>query len=172
MTKSDPGATPEAPAEILPEIPVEDGGKFTRKRMRRNWPFYWISRVNARYVQVLETRLKPINLDMPRWRVLMSLHEDEHLSVSEIAEFSVLKLNTATKIVQRMLADGLVVTRTSPVDARATEVSLTPHGDRMRQLAMVEADRILASSFLDIPPEDIATLNTLLQKVFNQLGEM
>lgn len=164
MTSSDSRLTPEA-------LDV-DTDKFSRKRMRRDWPFYWISRVNARYVQVLEQRLKPINLDMPRWRVLMSLHEDEHLSVSQIAEFSVLKLNTATKIVQRMLADGLVVTRTSPADARATEVSLTPYGDRMRQLAMAEADSILAGSFLDIAPNDIATLNGLLQKVFNQLGEI
>lgn len=164
MTSSDSRLTPEALDA--------DTDKFSRKRMRRDWPFYWISRVNARYVQVLEQRLKPINLDMPRWRVLMSLHEDEHLSVSQIAEFSVLKLNTATKIVQRMLADGLVVTRTSPVDARATEVSLTPYGDRMRQLAMAEADSILAGSFLDIAPNDIATLNGLLQKVFNQLGEI
>ncbi|WP_247894370.1 MarR family winged helix-turn-helix transcriptional regulator [Azospirillum sp. B510] len=152
------------------DLPQPEG--FSRKRMRRDWPFYWISRVNGRYVQALEQRLKPLNLDMPRWRVLMCLYEDEHQSISEIAEFSVLKLNTATKIVQRMLADGLVATRARPTDGRATEVTLTPHGDRMRQLAMAEADGILAASFVGISAEEMAALNGLLEKVFNRLGEV
>ncbi len=95
------------------------------KRMKKDWPFYWVSRVNARYAQVLERRLKPLDLDLARWRVLMSLYEDEHLSVSEIADYAVIKLNTVTKIVQRMIADGLVVTRVRPSDGRVTEVCLT-----------------------------------------------
>lgn len=140
--------------------------------MKRNWPFYWISQVNGRYVQVLERRLKPIELDMPRWRVLMSLYEDGYLSVSQIAEFSVLKLNTATKIVQRMMLDGLVKTRSSPSDRRVTEVTLTAKGDKVRQKALIEAEKILAASFVSISPEELKALNTLLEKVFNQLGKL
>ncbi|GAN81637.1 MarR family winged helix-turn-helix transcriptional regulator [Acidocella aminolytica] len=138
--------------------------------MKRNWPFYWISQVNGRYVQVLERRLKPIGLDMPRWRVLMSLYEDGYLSVSEIAEFSVLKLNTTTKIVQRMIADGLVTTRQGVADGRVTEVTLTKAGEKLRHHALAEAEKILTSSFVNITPEELTTLNTLLEKVFIQLA--
>jgi DNA-binding MarR family transcriptional regulator len=139
------------------------------RHMKKNWPFYWISRVNARYIQTLEARLKPIGLDMPRWRVLISLYEEEYLSVSEIAEISVMKLNTATKVVQRMVADGLVETRVSPGDGRVTEVTLTNHGDRMRQAALCEAESILAASFVHITPEELAALNGLLEKVLGRL---
>lgn len=151
---------------------VDAGETVSEKRMRRDWPFYWISRVNGRYVQVLETRLKPLGLDMPRWRVLMSLHEEDHLSVSEIAEYGVLKLNTATKIVQRMVADGLVETRVGKRDARATEVGLTPLGEKARRRAMKEADQILAASFLSITPEEVKALNGLLEKVLGRLNEI
>jgi MarR family transcriptional regulator, organic hydroperoxide resistance regulator len=144
-------------------------GIVAEKRMKKDWPFYWVSRVNARYVQVLESRLKPLELDMARWRVLMSLYEDEHLSVSEIADYAVIKLNTATKIVQRMIVDGLVVTRVRPNDGRVTEVCLTAEGDRMRQLARKEADQVFASSFVEISPDELAQLNGLLEKVFLQL---
>lgn len=144
---------------------------YADRRMKRDWPFYWVSRVNALYVQALEKRLQRVNLDMPRWRVLMSLYEDEHLSVSEIAEYAVLKLNTATKIVQRMVADGLVVTRSRPNDGRVTEVCLTHEGDRMRRLARTEADKIFAASFVDISPEELAQLNHLLSRVFDKLRE-
>lgn len=153
--------------------PISDAtghsGVAADKRMKKDWPFYWVSRVNARYVNVLERRLKQLDLDMARWRVLMSLYEDEHLSVSEIADYAVIKLNTATKIVQRMIADGLVVTRVRPNDGRVTEVCLTPEGDRMRRLARKEADHVFASSFVNITPDELAQLNGLLEKVFMQL---
>lgn len=144
-------------------------GVTAEKRMKKDWPFYWVSRVNARYAQVLERRLKPLDLDVARWRVLMSLYEDEHLSVSEIADYAVIKLNTVTKIVQRMIADGLVVTRVRPSDGRVTEVCLTPEGDRLRRLARKEADHVFASSFVNITPDELAHLNGLLEKVFLQL---
>lgn len=151
--------------------PVAHPVVAAEKRMKKDWPFYWVSRVNARYVHALERRLKPLDLDMARWRVLMSLYEDEHLSVSEIADYAVIKLNTATKIVQRMIADGLVVTRVRPTDGRVTEVCLTPEGDHLRRLARKEADAVFSSSFLNITPDELAQLNGLLEKVFLQLDE-
>lgn len=142
------------------------------RHMKKNWPFYWVARVNARYVEALERRLKPIGLDVPRWRVLMSLFDEDYLSVSEIAEFAVMKLNTATKVVQRMVAEGLVTTRVRPSDGRVTEVTLTPRGDELRRRAVVEAERILAATFVNISPEELAQLNGLLEKVLGQLDEI
>ena len=42
----------------------------------------------------------------------------------------------------------------------------------MRQLAMAEADGILAASFVNISSEEMAALNGLLEKVFDRLGEV
>lgn len=142
------------------------------RHMKKNWPFYWIARVNARYVEALDRRLKPLGLDVPRWRVLMSLFDEDYLSVSEIAEFAVMKLNTATKVVQRMVAEGLVTTRVRPSDGRVTEVTLTPRGDELRRRAVVEAERILTATFVNITPGELAQLNGLLEKVLGQLGEI
>lgn len=139
---------------------------------KKNWPFYWISRVDARYVQVLDRRLKPIGIDVPRWRVLMSLYEDTYLSISEIAEFSTMRLNTTTKVVQRMIGDGLVTTRVRPSDARVTEACLTIEGDRLRALALKEARDVFDLSFQTVSDEEMATLNTILSKVFDQLNRL
>lgn len=139
---------------------------------KKNWPFYWISRVNARYVQILDARLKPIGIDVPRWRVLMSLYEDTYLSISEIAEFSTMRLNTTTKVVQRMIADGQLVTRVRPSDARVTEACLTAEGDRLRALAFIEAKEVFEVSFQDVSEEEMAVLNTILGKVFDKLNTL
>lgn len=146
--------------------------KQTTMHAKRNWPFYWVSRVNARYVQLLEKRLRPIGVDVPSWRVLASLHEDTYLSISEIAEFSTMRLNTTTKVVQRMLTDGLVTTRVRPTDARVTEVCMTARGDRLRELAMVEVMYVFNASFQNVTDEEMATLNSLLEKVFDQLKRL
>ncbi|MDH4414684.1 MAG: MarR family winged helix-turn-helix transcriptional regulator [Rhizobium sp.] len=146
--------------------------KIATPYSKKNWPFYWISRVDQRYVQVLERRLKPMGIDAPRWRVLMSLREDTYLSVSEIAEFSTMRLNTTTKVVQRLIADGLVTTRVRPTDARATEVSLTPEGERMGTLALAEVSDIFELAFRAVSNEEMDVLNTILEKVFSQLNRM
>jgi len=146
--------------------------KQTNPHFKRNWPFYWVSRVNARYVQVLEKRLKPIGIDVPRWRVLMSLYEDTYLSISEIAEFSTMRLNTTTKVVQRMISDGLVTTRVRPSDARVTEACLTAEGDRLRALALAEARQVFDISFQDVSDEEMTALNAILEKVFGQLNRL
>lgn len=158
-----------SPTNVVPDSLPAELLSTPIRYMKGSWPFYWISQVNGRYVQVLERRLKPIGLDMPRWRVLMALYEDGHLSISRIAEAAVLKLNTTTKIVQRMILDGLVTTRQGVEDARVTEVTLTPTGEALRHRALAEAQKILTSSFVNITAEELILLNSLLEKVLSQL---
>lgn len=146
--------------------------KDTSRFAKENWPFYWISRVNSRYVQVLEKRLKPMGIDVSHWRVLISLYESQYLSISELSELSTMRLNTTTKVVQRMIADGLVTTRVCPTDGRVTEACLTEKGDRMRALALVEALEVFDLSFVNLSANERATLNTILAKVFTQIDKL
>ncbi|MBN9889359.1 MarR family winged helix-turn-helix transcriptional regulator [Salipiger abyssi] len=139
---------------------------------RETWPYFWINRANVYYTLALEKRLKPIGIDAPRWRVLMSLFEQDYMSVSEIAEFSNVKLNTTTKVVQRMIGDGLVETRVRPTDGRVTEVRLTEKGDTLRAQALVEADRIRDESFYHVSPAELETLNGILRKISADLARM
>lgn len=146
--------------------------KPLQQHSKRNWPFYWINRVNGKYAQVLDKRLKPLGIDVPRWRVLISLYEDTYLSISEVADVSTMRLNTTTKVVQRMIADGLVETRVRPSDARVTEVCLTAEGDRFRKLAYDEAVAIFDISFQNVTDDEMATVNAILEKVFDQLRRL
>ncbi|EKE69285.1 MULTISPECIES: MarR family winged helix-turn-helix transcriptional regulator [Roseobacteraceae] len=139
---------------------------------RDTWPYFWINRVNAFYTRALERRLKPLGVDAPRWRVLISLYQQDYMSVSEVADFSTLKLNTTTKIVQRMIVDGLVETRVRPTDGRVTEVCLTEKGDDLRAKALNEVYRIRDESFHNVTPAEIKTLNTILEKITTDLGRI
>jgi DNA-binding MarR family transcriptional regulator len=138
---------------------------------KKNWPFFWISQINAAYTNVLELRIKAYGIDIPRWRAMMSLYEDQYLSVSEIADFSAQKLNATTKVVQRMLNDGLVSTRVRPHDGRVTEVCLTEKGEKLRKAAFTEAQTIFDTAFGELSDADIQELNTTLSRLHTRLKE-
>lgn len=136
---------------------------------RAEWPFYWIARVTGRYFQTMETALQPIGIDVPSYRVLMTLYEDQHVGVSAIADACVIKLSTATRIVQRMMGDGLVVTRPGSSDRRVTEVGLTPKGEALRHQAKAIAERVLGQAFEGVADRERQALNSLLAGVFERL---
>ncbi|SLN59753.1 MarR family protein [Aquimixticola soesokkakensis] len=136
---------------------------------KADWPFYWITQTSARYMQVMEARLKDIGMDIAYWRVLMSLYEDQSLSISEISAFCIIKPNTATKIIQRMTAQELVVTGARASDGRVTEVTLTQAGHDMRKKARAIADEVFKRAFEDLSREEQMVMNLLLERVFKKL---
>lgn len=150
---------PKRPTATEPKRPGLPGFSF------QTWPFYWLTKASGGYLQLMENALKREGLDIPRWRVLMVLHQETRASVSEIAEHAIAKLPTMTKIVQRMQADGLVVVRPRPSDGRVTEVSLTPAGEAAGSLAWTVASRVYGRAFRHMSKSETQTLNRLLEKL-------
>ncbi|MEP1767813.1 MAG: MarR family winged helix-turn-helix transcriptional regulator [Sulfitobacter sp.] len=141
-------------------------------KFKQNWPFFWVSQINAAYTNALERRIKAYGIDIPRWRAMMSLYEDQYLSVSEIAEFSAQKLNTTTKVIQRMMSDGLVSTRVRPQDGRVTEVCLTDKGEKLRRDAFTEAQAIFDATFAQLSEKEIELLNGTLSDLHTRLKKL
>ncbi|BEV01201.1 MarR family transcriptional regulator [Novosphingobium olei] len=144
----------------------DDQSKFDME----DWPFYWLTRFAGRYQHEMERGLKPIGLDVARWRVLMTLRGKEALSVSEIADHAIVKLPTMTKIIQRMQADDLVECRQSHTDGRVTVVQLTPKGAEAGDSAWKIANRIYRRAFEELSPKDVSTLNKLLRNITRSLA--
>lgn len=138
----------------------------------RSWPFYWLARANGRYLHNMENALKALGLDIPRWRVLMVLHQEQCASVSEIADHAIAKLPTMTRIVQRMQADGLVTCDARSSDGRVTEVTLTEAGQVAGEQAWAAADALYEEAFQRMTKTEIATLNRLLEKLAHNLATL
>ncbi|MDH1339315.1 MarR family winged helix-turn-helix transcriptional regulator [Ectopseudomonas oleovorans] len=136
---------------------------------KEDFPFYWLARVYARYTMSMEKLLKKVDLDIPRWRVLNILYENDEASISEISEFAIAKLSTITKIVYRMKDDGLLETSPSALDGRVTQVTLTEKG-RQAFIDMHEVtDELFHSSFEGLTEAQIRKLNQVLGKIFDNL---
>ena len=92
------------------------------------FPYYWISQVNAQYVQNIDNVLKKYGLDNSRRRILIALNVKPHASVSELSDMIISKMSTTTKIVYRLKDEGLVETYSCQTDGRITRVVLTEKG--------------------------------------------
>jgi DNA-binding MarR family transcriptional regulator len=132
-------------------------------------PFYWLARTTARYELSMDSVLKRIGMDVPRWRVLMLLEEHSPASVSALAEHAIARLSTMTKLVLRMKGEGYVETRVSERDGRVTEVLLTQKGHDALDHVRIYAGRIFEQAFRDVDDGRIDDLNRLMQDILRNL---
>ena len=136
----------------------------------RDFPFYWVARLNALYSACTDNLLKPKGLSSSKWRILMILHEYGRLSMSSIATHAVSNLSTVTKIVYSMQEDELVLTAPSTEDRRITEVTLTAKGEEQLLIARELVTRLAEKAFRGLESEEVAVLNSCLNKMFVNLS--
>jgi len=134
-----------------------------------NSPFYWLTRISGRYMMEMSERLRPIGMDVPRWRVLMILAEHEPASISTLSDEAVINLSTMTKIVQRMAVDSLVDTSPRQTDARVTEVRLTDSGRTALSDVRASAGQVFRHAFDTLDGEAINELVKTLRQIFSAL---
>ena len=155
------------PKSVENRVPLAKG--VTPAFSVRTWPFYWLIRATNGYLGNIEDLLDGTGLDVPRWRVLMTLREERWLSVSDIAVHSNTKLSTMTKTVQRMQADGLVACRESKADRRVTEVDLTATGIVASDVARDAAMHVFERAFRGMSDREVGQLNSLMKQVADNL---
>lgn len=145
------------------------GDPLTRGFLLGNSPFYLMARTYSRYTHLMEDSLRAIGMDLPRWRILMVVHERNPSSVSEIAEQGVLRLSTMTRVAQRLANDGLVRLATRKDDARITEVFITSRGRAAVEQVRIVASGIYNRAFEQFEPGEIAILTDILRRIFGNL---
>ena len=136
-----------------------------------NSPFYAMNRAIGFYDREMTRMLKAVGVDIPRWRVLMLAHERGPISVSEIAEFAMMKQSTTTRVIQRMCRDKLITVEARATDARVTEVALTAAGDKVVDRIRQAASKVYGKAFRYFQPKEVALALDLLRRIKNGLQE-
>lgn len=117
----------------------------------------------------MDSHLKPIGMDVPRWRVLNILHEYEYATISRIADLAVIRVSTMTKLIYRMENETLVSTCVSQSDGRVTEVRLTEAGNAALEQVRVKAGLIFERAFHDISDEEMQKFMHLTRKIYDNI---
>ena len=132
-------------------------------------PFYLMTQATGLYTLIMERSLKAVGMDLPRWRVLMVLHEQSPSTVSEISKRAVMKLSTMTKVAQRLEKEGYVKLAPNKDDKRATDVHLKSQGEDAVAVIRETASQVYQQATRSISEQEILALNELLKKLGDEL---
>lgn len=117
--------------------------------------------------QSLTARLKKHGVQIEAWRIMESLDSDTRLTMGELARIVLINPPTLSKLVDRMVSDGLVHRQVAQADQRQINLLLTDLG-RLRMLQIrndvAEQDKHLAEQF---DGGDEEKLLSLLSKLIN-----
>lgn len=98
---------------------------------------YALAAAHRMVSQSLNTRLKKHGIQVEAWRVMECLDADGKITMGELAKRALLNPPALSKLVDRMVSDGLVHRQISTMDQRQINLLLTPLG-RMRMLQIRE----------------------------------
>ena len=108
---------------------------------------YMIASINRQLESELEERLRPGGVPVEQFRVLEVLDAKEPCAMGEIAAQSLIEPPTLTKIIDRMVGEGLVYRAPDPNDRRRVLILMAPGGKalfkRLRGVSTAQEQRIV-----------------------------
>ena len=113
--------------------------------------------------------LKRYGVPVPTWRVLATLSDGQGKTVGEIARIGLYNQPTATKIIDRLEAEGLAQRRSDRSDKRRTLVFISERGlamvNRLKADALAHESRVLEGH----SPEEVKLLKKVLRTLIERL---
>lgn len=107
-------------------------------------------------VAIYRPILEPLGLTHPQYLVMLALWERSPRPLNDLAADLALEPATASPLVKRLEADGLVARQRSSEDERRLDITLTDAGRALRERAVDVPRQVMASVGMDL--QEIAAL--------------
>lgn len=135
-----------------------------------DYPLYNLNRTSATYVDEMTSTLRHVNVELPSWRILMLLDDQNPSTVSDLSRRAVIKLSTVTRMVMRMEERGLVTRTPLAEDNRATSVGITKKGRALLEDMNGVAAKVYAQAFDGIVQDKIKDFVETLKAIRTNLS--
>jgi DNA-binding MarR family transcriptional regulator len=135
-------------------------------------PFYLMAHADFDYHEDMSTVLEKHGVNRSMYRIMTVLREQESANIGFLAERSLTKRNTASRIVERMVSKKLVKVFPNASDSRVTEVVLTQHGKDMLNSLTPIVGRQFQRAIDGINNEELEHLVLLLQRISDNLNRL
>lgn len=150
-----------------------DNGSVPSKRVGtgvfvEDYLLYLLARVSHVLSGEFHQQLRRRSVGVPVWRVLASLSGSQGETVTGLAEVCLLQQPTMTKLLDRMVRDGLVTRSQDARDRRVVRVVLTPKGETLAEELIRAARQHEISVLARYPEMDTMRLKALLRSVLER----
>lgn len=106
------------------------------------------------------------------YRIMTVLRETDTASIGFIADAALIKRPTVSRILDRMLEQGLVTSQPNVEDNRITDVTLTPAGQEMLTKLTPIVNRQFLRAMEGVSNNDLSQLVRILQKIGRNLSKL
>lgn len=135
-----------------------------------DYVLYNLNRTAATYNEEMAKALKAYDLDVMEWRILMLLDDQNPSSVGELAQRSVSKMPTVTRMLTRMENEGFVKRRALSGDRRIIQISITPKARKALKMVQSIGHSVFERAFEGIDAKDINRLTNALKHIRENLS--
>lgn len=112
--------------------------------------------------------LRRAGVQVPVWRVLATLSGSPGETVSGLADACLLQQPTMTKLLDRMVRDGLVKRLPDPRDRRVVRIQMTPRGESLVADLLVSAKKHENEVLARYPEMDAMQLKNLMRALIGR----
>ena len=126
---------------------------------------YLINRAARAFANRLATELRPFDVGIGQWAVMLHLWGNDGLTQAQLARRVAIEQPTMVRTIDRMERDGLVTRVPDPNDRRASRITLTPRGWELRDALVPLAAEVNRAATGTLTPSEVATLRRLLAKL-------
>ena len=129
-----------------------------------------LSRAERSVTRQLGCALEAEGSTIEQWRILLLLADGRGHPMSEIAEFALIPAPSLTRLIDRMVADGLVHRTADARDRRRVRVHLTRRGRALHRRLGDRLARDQHAILAGAEPAEVQRLLTLLGGLVDRLG--
>src|SRR5688572_4384817 len=126
---------------------------------------YLINRAARAFANRLATELRPFDVGIGQWAVLLHLWGSDGMTQAQLARRVAIEQPTMVRTIDRMERDGLVTRTPDPNDRRASRITLTERGWALRDVLVPLAAGVNAAATAGLSTDEVETLRQLLAKL-------
>lgn len=138
------------------------------ERFIDDYLLYLMARASHLISEEFHEQLRRRGISVPVWRVLASLVGSPGETVTGLAEVCLLQQPTMTKLLDRMVRDGLVKRTQDSRDRRVVRVGLTPRGDTIIEELIALARQHEADVLARHPEAEALAIKNLLRAILGR----
>lgn len=135
----------------------------TPERFVDDYLLYLLARGSHALSAEFHSTLRKAGVSVPVWRVLATLSGSPGETVTGLAEACLLQQPTMTKLLDRMVRDGIVKRMPDQRDRRVVRIQMLPRGEAMVKDLLVAAKQHEADLLARFPMIDQLQLKQLLR---------
>jgi DNA-binding MarR family transcriptional regulator len=127
----------------------------------------------ARALLTLSTRASldmPASVSLTQLRALAAVEDIESCTLSALAEALLISISSASRLVDRVAAAGLLDRRQSETSRREITLRVTPRGKRLLRRHESSRRAVFADALREISPDEAAALLTGLRAVAEHMA--